>query len=86
MERQQTNDILYKKIVERCSEREIAVIGLKFGLEDGVERSLREVGKIMGVSTERVRQILMHGLRKVRFNRKVNFPYYENNVSFLENE
>ena len=42
------------------------IVSLRFGLEDGVERTLNEIGEVMGVSGERVRQIEVKALRKLR--------------------
>lgn len=46
--------------------REKEVLNLRYGLEDGRERTLEEVGKIFGVTRERIRQIEAKALRKLR--------------------
>ena len=46
--------------------RERQVLRLRFGLDRGYERTLGEVGEVLGVSRERVRQIEAEGLRKLR--------------------
>jgi RNA polymerase primary sigma factor len=46
--------------------RERLVLKLRFGLDDGQARTLEEVGRIFGVTRERVRQIEARGLRKLR--------------------
>lgn len=48
------------------SDREEAVLRLRFGLEDGQSRTLEEVGLIFGVTRERIRQIEAKALRKLR--------------------
>jgi len=48
------------------SERERAVVRLRFGLEDGQARTLEEVGKEFGVTRERIRQIESKTLAKLR--------------------
>lgn len=48
------------------SDREEAVLRLRFGLEDGQPRTLEEVGLIFGVTRERIRQIEAKALRKLR--------------------
>lgn len=54
------------KWLMQLSEQEKEVIVLRFGLEDKQPCTLSEIGKMMGVSRERVRQIELKGLRKLR--------------------
>jgi len=53
-------------VLDDLSEREKKVIELRFGLEDGHSRTLEEVGKLFGVTRERIRQIEATALRKLR--------------------
>ncbi len=46
--------------------KEASVIRLRFGLDCGQERTLEEVGKILGVTRERVRQLEFRALKKLR--------------------
>ena len=46
--------------------REAKVLEYRFGLEDGRPRTLEEVGKVFGVTRERIRQIEAKALRKLR--------------------
>jgi RNA polymerase primary sigma factor len=48
------------------TERERQVLEMRFGLADGMERTLEEVGKRFKVTRERIRQIENKGLRKLR--------------------
>ena len=48
------------------TEREKDVLKLRFGLEDNKSKTLEEVGKIFGVTRERIRQIEAKALRKLR--------------------
>ena len=48
------------------SERERQVLELRFGLRDGQDNTLEEVGRYFGVTRERIRQIEAKALRKLR--------------------
>src|SRR5437763_4756957 len=53
-------------LLDRLTERERAVMSLRYGLLDGRSRTLEEVGKEFQVTRERVRQIEAKALRKLR--------------------
>ncbi len=53
-------------ILDTLSPRERRVLQLRFGLLEGQERTLEEVGKRFGVTRERIRQIEAKALRKLR--------------------
>jgi RNA polymerase primary sigma factor len=53
-------------ILSSLSERERAVLEMRFGLKDGEAHTLEEVGQAFGVTRERVRQIESKALRKLR--------------------
>jgi RNA polymerase primary sigma factor len=59
--RQKTGDVL-----KNLTDRERKVLTLRFGLEDGHQRTLEEVGQEFGVTRERIRQIEAKALRKLR--------------------
>jgi RNA polymerase primary sigma factor len=48
------------------SPREIEILQLRYGIDDGRERTLEEVGQHFGVTRERIRQIETNALRKLR--------------------
>lgn len=48
------------------TDREARVLALRFGLDDGVERTLEEIGRIYGVTRERIRQIESKALGRLR--------------------
>lgn len=64
-----SNNLLKEKlisVIESLSYREREIIKLRFGLGDGYIYTLEEVGKIMSVTRERIRQIEAKALRKLR--------------------
>ena len=48
------------------SPRERDVLRLRFGMDDGRQRTLEEVGQLFGVTRERIRQIEAKALRKLK--------------------
>ncbi len=54
------------EVLDTLTEREGKVLRLRFGLEDGRQRTLEEVGKEFNVTRERIRQIEAKALRKLR--------------------
>lgn len=61
MLKEQLNDVL-----GTLTDRERKVLRLRFGLDDGRQRTLEEVGKEFDVTRERIRQIEAKALRKLR--------------------
>ncbi|MFV9505340.1 MAG: RNA polymerase sigma factor RpoD [Oscillochloridaceae bacterium umkhey_bin13] len=55
--------------LDQLTERERRVLELRYGLADGQPRTLEEVGRAFGVTRERVRQIEVKALRKLRHPR-----------------
>lgn len=59
-----------KEALDELSEKEKQILSLRFGLDDDQPRTLREIGTIMGLSRERVRQIENQALAKLRRSSK----------------
>jgi RNA polymerase primary sigma factor len=54
------------KVLKTLNDREIGVVKLRYGLEDGRMRTLEEIGRVFGVTRERVRQIESKAMRKLK--------------------
>lgn len=64
---------LDRSLAERLTRREADVLRLRYGLTDNRERTLAEVGKELGISRERARQLEAEAMRKLR--RDISFRH-----------
>ena len=55
-----------RSVLESLSEREAGVVAMRFGLNDGQPKTLDEIGKVNGVTRERIRQIESKVMSKLR--------------------
>ena len=53
-------------VLATLNEREAGVVRLRFGLTDGRPRTLDEIGRVYGVTRERIRQIEARAMAKLR--------------------
>ncbi len=60
-----------QEIISELSMREQKILEMRFGLKDGVTHTLEEVGKVFGVTRERIRQIEAKALEKIRQHHKI---------------
>lgn len=71
-EQEAAKDVLnhtIRRALQAVSEREQKVLALRSGMEDGQLWTLEEIGRVMGITRERVRQIEAKALRKLRHPR-----------------
>ena len=55
-----------ESLLKQMSDRERRLLSLRYGLEDGISRTLGETAKFFGITRERVRQIEVATMRKIR--------------------
>ncbi|HEX4092562.1 MAG TPA: sigma factor-like helix-turn-helix DNA-binding protein, partial [Trebonia sp.] len=53
-------------VLDTLSEREAGVVSMRFGLTDGQPKTLDEIGKVYGVTRERIRQIESKVMSRLR--------------------
>lgn len=59
-----------QELLEKLTDREKTVIGLRYGLDDQKPQTLEEIGEKLGVTRERVRQIEARAMEKLRKGKK----------------
>ena len=59
-------------VLDTLSEREAGVVSMRFGLTDGQPKTLDEIGKVYGVTRERIRQIESKTMSKLRHPSRSN--------------
>lgn len=63
----QENDTeLVREVLTTLTERENEILALRFGLGDGTQRTLEQIGEHFGLTRERIRQIQDQALKKLR--------------------
>ena len=71
--KQRINVILNKTL----SKRQIRVIKLRYGLEDGRQWKLDEIGQIYGVSGESINQTIVRAIRKLKKHKEYLQEFYD---------
>ncbi len=62
------------ELLEHLTEKEQETLILRFGLKDGIPRTLEEIGNVFQLTRERVRQIQAEAIRKLRKIMKISDP------------
>lgn len=60
------NEDLIAQFLKRLPEREQKVLKMRFGLEDGERKTLREIGDALDVTRERIRQLEIDAIKRLR--------------------
>lgn len=60
-----------KEISSELTPRELKILGMRFGLDDGVMHTLEETGEEFGVTRERIRQIQAKAIEKLRKHKEL---------------
>ncbi len=63
-------DYIHEILVD-LTDREQKILAMRFGLDDNISHTLEEVGKVFGVTRERIRQIEAKALDKIRGHHKI---------------
>ena len=61
-----------KEVLKTITPREAMVLSMRFGLDDGQPKTLEEIGKLLNVNRERIRQIEAKALHKLRHPSRSN--------------
>lgn len=77
------SDII-KIIRKTCSERDALIVELRFGLVDGVPWTLDQIGKRVGVTHERVRQVVEKSLKKIKADENGTLEVYRDIESAIQ--
>lgn len=62
----ETDTQLVREVMVTLTERESEILTLRFGLTDGTQRTLEDIGEHFGLTRERIRQVQDQALRKLR--------------------
>ncbi|MBI3088095.1 MAG: sigma-70 family RNA polymerase sigma factor [Candidatus Omnitrophica bacterium] len=75
-----------KGLLRRMNDRERRLLTLRYGLDDGVSRTLGETAKFFGITRERVRQIEVAVMRKLRAHIAAEGPPKKDELAQLTDE
>lgn len=61
----ESESVRLKRLLDQITEREATILRMRFGLDDGAAMTLKDIGRQIGLTRERVRQIESEALRKL---------------------
>lgn len=64
--RSEKAEVLDQAMRRRLTARDRSILRRRFGLDDGVSRTLKQTGELWGLSRERVRQIIHRAIRRLK--------------------
>jgi len=79
----ETDTDLVREILATLPERERAILALRFGLNDGTDRTLEEIGEVFRLTRERIRQIQEQAIKKLRAKMEERDSSLENETTAL---
>lgn len=62
-----------REVLETLNDREKKILEMRFGLNDGTYHTLEDVGKVFSISRERIRQIELAAIKKLRLPERMKF-------------
>ena len=71
MRKEATKEMIIK-VFDSLDEREKEIIMMRYGFDDGEAKTLDDIGELVGLTRERVRQIEIKALRKLRQPARAN--------------
>lgn len=63
---------LMNELLSNLKDREAKILKMRYGIEDGKQKTLQEISDMMGISKERVRQIEKKAMEKLKENKKIS--------------
>ena len=77
IEQENVREVL-NSVLDKFHEREVMVLRMRYGLDDGEPKTLRAIGEVLGLTRERVRQIEHRTLRKLRAKEEIRSFRHQN--------
>jgi RNA polymerase sigma factor (sigma-70 family) len=66
-----------REVIASLPERQAFVLKQRFGFDDGTPKTLKEVGSMLGITRERVRQLELKAMKQIQYSVSENSGMYE---------